>query len=165
MPKLVTTPQFANPDAAYLALVEARRALPDAKAAELDTRLVLILANHIGDLDVLKEAIALAKHRRKQDMSENAVRFPSGRLVATLLVLSVALWAALSFVTVPHLQQLAGGLPPFDARLRGYGYEEARALLLALGARGARITSAPSSFSTLFFRRYTPPSVCWRCGG
>ena len=61
MPKLVTTPQFADPDAAYLALVEARRALPHAKAAELDTRLVLILANHIGDLDVLKEAIALAK--------------------------------------------------------------------------------------------------------
>ena len=26
----------------------------------LDARLVLILANHIGDLDVLKEAIALA---------------------------------------------------------------------------------------------------------
>jgi hypothetical protein len=61
MPKLVTTSQFADPDAAYLALVQARRALPDAKAAELDTRLVLILANHIGDLDVLKEAIALAR--------------------------------------------------------------------------------------------------------
>ena len=61
MPKLVTASQFADPDAAYLALVQARRALPDAKAAELDTRLVLILANHIGDLDVLKEAIALAR--------------------------------------------------------------------------------------------------------
>ena len=60
MPKLVTTSQFADPDAAYLALVQARRALPDAKAAELDARLVLILANHIGDLDVLNEAIALA---------------------------------------------------------------------------------------------------------
>ena len=66
-------------------------------------------------------------------MSETAARFPSGRLVVALLVLSVALWAPLSFVTVPHLQQSAGGLPPFDVRLRGYGYEEARALLLALG--------------------------------
>jgi len=27
----------------------------------IDTRLVLILANHIGDLDVLRQAIALAK--------------------------------------------------------------------------------------------------------
>ena len=61
MPKLITASQFADPDAAYLAMVEARRELPDAKAAELDTRLVLILANHIGDLDVLKEAIVLAR--------------------------------------------------------------------------------------------------------
>jgi uncharacterized protein DUF2783 len=61
MAKLVTASQFADPDAAYLALVEARRSLTDAAAAELDTRLALILANHIGDLDVLREAIALAK--------------------------------------------------------------------------------------------------------
>ncbi len=61
MTKLVTASQFADPDAAYLALVEARRSLTDAAAAELDTRLVLILANHIGDLDVLRDAIALAK--------------------------------------------------------------------------------------------------------
>ena len=61
MPKLVTASQFAQPDAAYVALVEARRGLSDTAAAELDTRLVLILANHIGDLDVLNEAIALAK--------------------------------------------------------------------------------------------------------
>ena len=33
-------------------------------AAALDARLVLILADHIGDLDVLREAIALAKERR-----------------------------------------------------------------------------------------------------
>jgi len=64
MAKLVTASQFANPDAAYLALVEARRYLSDARAAELDTRLVLILANHVGDLDVLREAIALARDKR-----------------------------------------------------------------------------------------------------
>ena len=61
MPKLVTASQFADPDPAYLALVEARRTLTDAEAAQLDARLVLILANHIGDIDVLREAIALAK--------------------------------------------------------------------------------------------------------
>ncbi len=61
MPKLITASQFAEPDAAYLAVVEARRKLSDAEAAELDARLVLILANHIGDIDVLREAIALAK--------------------------------------------------------------------------------------------------------
>jgi hypothetical protein len=61
MPKLVTASQFPDPDAAYLALVEARRNLSDAEASRLDTRLVLILANHIGDLGVLREAIALAR--------------------------------------------------------------------------------------------------------
>jgi predicted LPLAT superfamily acyltransferase len=61
MSKLVTASQFSDPDAAYLALVQARRNLPDAAAAELDTRLVLILANHIGDLEVLREAITLAR--------------------------------------------------------------------------------------------------------
>lgn len=61
MPKLVTAARFTNPDAAYVTLVEARRGLSDEAAAELDVKLVLILANHIGDLDVLHEAIRLAK--------------------------------------------------------------------------------------------------------
>jgi hypothetical protein len=61
MAKLVTASRFADPDAAYVALVEARRGLSLEAAADLDARLVLVLANHIGDLDVLREAIALAK--------------------------------------------------------------------------------------------------------
>ncbi len=63
MPLLKTESRFKDPDAAYVALVEARRGLTDAEAAALDAKLVLILANHIGDLDVLTEAIALAKDR------------------------------------------------------------------------------------------------------
>jgi hypothetical protein len=59
--KLITASQFANPDAAFVALVEARRGLTVEQSADLDARLVLILANHIGDADVLAEAIALAK--------------------------------------------------------------------------------------------------------
>lgn len=64
MSALITTSQFADPDTAYVTLVEARRGLTDAEAALLDAKLVLILANHIGDLQVLKEAIALAKAER-----------------------------------------------------------------------------------------------------
>jgi hypothetical protein len=64
MSKLITASQFSNPDEAYVALVDARRGLREASAAELDAKLVLILANHIGDLDVLKEAIALATRTR-----------------------------------------------------------------------------------------------------
>jgi Protein of unknown function (DUF2783) len=61
MTKLITDSQFADPDSAYRALVEARRSLSDTEASALDSKLVLILANHIGDLEVLREAIALAK--------------------------------------------------------------------------------------------------------
>ena len=41
----------------------------DEESADLDAALVLILANHIGDLEVLVEAIALAK-RRMVDASQ-----------------------------------------------------------------------------------------------
>jgi uncharacterized protein DUF2783 len=63
MSKLITTSRFPSPDAAYVALVDAHRGCDAEQSAALNARLVLILANHIGDLDVLKEAIALAGAR------------------------------------------------------------------------------------------------------
>src|ERR1700756_1936726 len=60
---LLTSSNFAKPDDAFRAVVEAHRGLSDEQSADLDAALVLILANHIGDLDVLREAIALAKRR------------------------------------------------------------------------------------------------------
>jgi predicted metal-dependent hydrolase len=61
MAKLVTASQFANPDAAYVLLAKAHRGLTDAEAAAFNARLLLLLANHIGDTAILEEAIALAK--------------------------------------------------------------------------------------------------------
>lgn len=61
MGRLITASRFPVPDAAYQALVEARRGLNAEQAATLDAKLVLILANHVGDIDVLNEAIALAR--------------------------------------------------------------------------------------------------------
>lgn len=61
MAELETDSRFADPDAAYRALVEAHRGLPEEESNDLNARLVLILANHIGDLGVLRQAIALAK--------------------------------------------------------------------------------------------------------
>ncbi len=58
---LIVTSQFKDPDTAFVTLIEARRGLSLDEAAALDAKLVLILANHIGDMDILKEAIALAK--------------------------------------------------------------------------------------------------------
>ena len=60
---LSTASNFARPDDAFRAIVEAHRGLNDAQSADLDAALVLILANHIGDMDVLREAITLAKRR------------------------------------------------------------------------------------------------------
>ena len=61
---LIVASQFRDPDTAFVTLIEARRGLSQDEAAALDAKLVLILANHIGDLDVLKEAISLAKQAR-----------------------------------------------------------------------------------------------------
>ena len=60
---LSTSSNFAKPDDAFRAVVEAHRGLNDEQSAALDAALVLILANHIGDLEVLREAIALAQRR------------------------------------------------------------------------------------------------------
>jgi hypothetical protein len=60
---LSTRSNFERPDDAFRAILEAHRGLSDEASADLDAALVLILANHIGDLDILGEAIALAKRR------------------------------------------------------------------------------------------------------
>jgi hypothetical protein len=60
---LSTSSNFTKPDDAFRMIVEAHRGLSDAQSADLDAALVLVLANHIGDLDVLREAIELAKRR------------------------------------------------------------------------------------------------------
>jgi len=60
---LSTASNFTKPDDAFRAIVEAHRGLSDEQSADFDAALVLILANHIGDIEVLGEAIALAKRR------------------------------------------------------------------------------------------------------
>lgn len=62
---------FPDPDAAYRLLVETHRGLSEAQSALLDVALVLILANHIGSMDVLREAIALAQRRLAEESPSN----------------------------------------------------------------------------------------------
>lgn len=54
------TCRFAEPDLAYRAIIDAHRGIADEDSARFNARLVLILANQIGDLDILKAALALA---------------------------------------------------------------------------------------------------------
>ncbi|MGL4974515.1 MAG: DUF2783 domain-containing protein [Bosea sp. (in: a-proteobacteria)] len=62
---LLTESRFPIPDEAYRAIVEAQRGLSDADAVAMNARLVLLLANHIGDMDVLRAALQLAKQNSK----------------------------------------------------------------------------------------------------
>ena len=67
MIRLLTDSRFADPDAAYAAIIDAHRGLDEAASGELNARLVLILANHIGDADVLAQALALAREPQRRD--------------------------------------------------------------------------------------------------
>ncbi|PKP75880.1 MAG: DUF2783 domain-containing protein [Alphaproteobacteria bacterium HGW-Alphaproteobacteria-6] len=60
MTALNTAPNIADVDDFYAALIGAHEGLSDAESARLNARLVLILANHIGDRRVLDQAIAAA---------------------------------------------------------------------------------------------------------
>jgi hypothetical protein len=60
MMKVALDNRLPDPDRAYRALIDAHRGLTDEESAALNTRLVLILANQLGDQALLEEAIALA---------------------------------------------------------------------------------------------------------
>jgi len=61
MPVLVTTPNLAAPDDFYEALIDLHRGLDDTQSALVNAKLVLLLANHIGDAGVLRAAMAAAR--------------------------------------------------------------------------------------------------------
>ncbi len=58
--KLNTEPNIARPDDFYQGLIDLHRGLTDEQSRQLNARLILLLANHIGDADVLREAMKAA---------------------------------------------------------------------------------------------------------
>ena len=48
-------------DDVYAALVEAHEGLSDEASRRLDVRLILLLANHVGDAAVIRDALAKAR--------------------------------------------------------------------------------------------------------
>lgn len=54
-------PNIADADGLYAAIIEAHSGLSPDDSMALNARLVLLLANHIGDAQVLQEAIAAAR--------------------------------------------------------------------------------------------------------
>ncbi len=61
MSQLNTAPNLENADDFYAALVAAHEGLSDADTHALNARLILVLANHIGDQRVVEAAIDAAK--------------------------------------------------------------------------------------------------------
>ena len=61
MSKLRTESAFERPDDFYELLIEAHRGLSDEQSAMVNAKLILLLSNHIGDLDVIREALDHAK--------------------------------------------------------------------------------------------------------
>lgn len=54
-------PNISDPDGFYADLIAAHDGLTDAQSAALNARLILILANHVGNRAVLAEALTIAR--------------------------------------------------------------------------------------------------------
>ena len=61
MTRLNTTPNIVDPDDFYAELLAAHEGLSKADSDALNARLILLLANHIGDREALTEALTAAR--------------------------------------------------------------------------------------------------------
>lgn len=61
MAELILTPNIDRPDDFYAALIAAHDGLSKEESDALNARLILILANHVGDRAVLTQALAAAR--------------------------------------------------------------------------------------------------------
>ena len=52
---------FTPGDDFYEALIDTHRDLTDEQSALVNAKLILLLSNHIGDIHILREAMALAR--------------------------------------------------------------------------------------------------------
>ena len=61
MGTLNTQPNLAAPDDFYEQLIGLHRDLSEAQSALVNAKLILLLANHVGDGEVLRSAMAAAR--------------------------------------------------------------------------------------------------------
>jgi hypothetical protein len=62
-------PNFSDPDAFYQALVDMHRDLATQDSHTVNARLILLLANHIGDMNVLQDAMNRARKINAGDVA------------------------------------------------------------------------------------------------
>lgn len=60
MTNLITTPNLPDPDGFYAELLALHEGRGKAESDAINARLILILANHIGDREALREAFVIA---------------------------------------------------------------------------------------------------------
>ncbi|MEQ8817814.1 MAG: DUF2783 domain-containing protein [Thalassobaculum sp.] len=72
MSVLNTEPNLADADGFYERLIEAHRGLDGPASRRLNAKLILLLANHVGDPQVLEEALRIARG----DTAGEAIRTP-----------------------------------------------------------------------------------------
>ncbi|MCB1621747.1 MAG: DUF2783 domain-containing protein [Thiothrix sp.] len=63
---LILEPNFSDADAFFAALAAAHREGVDARSEKINARLILLLANHIGDQAILQQALAIAAQEETQ---------------------------------------------------------------------------------------------------
>jgi hypothetical protein len=63
MAELITTPNLAGADDVYEALVRLHEGLSEEESLKVWAKLALTLANHVGDRQVVEQAIAVARPR------------------------------------------------------------------------------------------------------
>ena len=66
MSALIVTPNLDRVDDVYQWLMDAHAGLGDTESMRLNARLILLLANHIGDPLVIRDAIACAAATREE---------------------------------------------------------------------------------------------------
>lgn len=61
MAQLVTDPNIDAPDDFYAELIAVHEGKSDAESEAFNARLILVLANHIGDREALQQALAASE--------------------------------------------------------------------------------------------------------
>ncbi len=61
MATLRTDSTISDPDAFYAELIDLHRDLTEEQSRKLNAKLILILANQVGDIALLRQAMAMAR--------------------------------------------------------------------------------------------------------
>ena len=67
---LEMAPRIAKPDDFYASLIQAHEGLDEDASLKLNAKLVLILANHIGDAGLFAQALELARSSSAKEPKE-----------------------------------------------------------------------------------------------